>query len=232
MNDKNLPVALSAFRAEELARIERAAKEQDSHQVLAVGRRLNRIERIIEELARLTAEYRRLESEVGAPDGGIGTSPADAAPGKSTDGNVNDSDRRDSRRHARERRADFLEELAGSGIRMSHHRGVVYTTSSGERVALPFGIESRPGRWFLGHADATFDQVVLLCDQADGQLEWFALDRDFFVQHGAHLSRQRGGRNEQIKFVVVWRGSSFALSIPREGDVDLSLARRNLESLR
>ena len=68
-------------------------------------------------------------------------------------------------------RAQFVEDCARRGAILTPLHGKVFQTGSGKKTVIAFAseLEGKPGRWWLGVKDATYDVVVLLCKPANGK---------------------------------------------------------------
>ena len=228
----DLSQTIDGLRAEALRLIEEGARDGKASAIAELSARLQRIERVRE---RHDALVRDVEALAASRDGEVSAG-EDRETAPTADGNgraaAPQPQRGESpRRHAEQRRREFIDRLATKGVEFGQVRGPIYQTPSGSRVGLPFATERQPNRWFLGLPDGEFAQAVLLCELNDGgDVAAFSLDEGFCARHRESLSRDARG---QLKFNVSRRAhDQFVLNVPRHEPVDLGPMRDRFEHLR
>ena len=109
-------------------------------------------------------------------------------------------------------RAQFVENCARRGTNLTQLNGKVFQTGSGKRVVIAFAseLESKPGRWWLGVKDATYDVVVLLCRPVNGKTLEFVLPNQFLTKLWGSLSRS----GHEVKFNLLQETGNYYLLVP------------------
>lgn len=199
----NARVALDNAKAQALREVEEAAGNGDAGRVLNVGRRLQEIESLI-------GRWTRLESDVDdllIRDRQTGDLSREKQP-LVNEVSMPERDGISSRAYGKTKRAEFLDRAKSAGVTLLHDHGVIYRNPSGRRIGIAFSKEHKPGRWFFGLKDDSFDHVLLLFETTDGESFAIFLNHDFLTAHGESLSRSTTG---DVKFNVVRRASSFEI---------------------
>ncbi len=125
------------------------------------------------------------------------------------------------------RREAYAESLRSKGTVLRLLGGQWAETSSGRSVAIPFAVERKPNRWWLGLNKSRLDEgrskggvvVVLLCDTEAGELLDFVLPLDF-VENEVALLQPHG--NGQIELNVRRHSERYLLLVPHEEPIDVS----------
>jgi len=124
-------------------------------------------------------------------------------------------------------RADWVRQKAPSLVR---REGKKYETMSGRVVGVAYAreLDVKPDAWFLGYEDEMPDYLVLLCEEAVGQLLDFVLPPDIVGCVWKQLSRSGG----QVKFNVIRSGCNFYLRVPGSQHLPINQHLGKVETLR
>jgi len=194
-----------------LKQIAEFAQRGESHEVLAAGERLNRVESLIERYEKLVHDISNLNTEL------LQNTRVD-----SKDRKVKNLKRQNvvatGRGIGKTIRMDFLHKTSEEGIYLENIRGSIYQAQSGRKVGIAVATERKPDRWFLGLPIGGFDHAVLLCKPENRDTIEICLPKSFFDEHGEKMS-QSGG---QIKFNIAKRGNVYSILVPGTDGVNVS----------
>jgi hypothetical protein len=124
------------------------------------------------------------------------------------------------------RRAEYIQGLAGNGIRLHHKKGRIYVTASGRRVGITFASEVVPQKWWMGLLDEHYDIIVLLCESRSGEVIDFVLPPALVQKVWPLLSRN--GKQREIH--VQLAGVNFELE-PGKGLGNINQYRSSVKEL-
>jgi hypothetical protein len=192
-----------------LRKIAEYAQHGQSREVLVVGEKLQKIERLIERYEQLLNDMSDLDATdlTSLPTQNVSVNALHPHNPKVVPG----------RGIGKKIRTDFLQKIGKAGMLLEQMRGSVYGTQSGRKVGVAVATERKPDRWFLG-LPIGIDQAVLLCQHESGDVATICLPKDFFAEYGDKMSKSGG----QIKFNVMRRGSGYSLLIPGTDGVNVS----------
>jgi hypothetical protein len=194
-----------------LNQIAEFAKRGESHEVLAVGEKLNRVVALIERYEKLVHDISDLETD----------------PLQKTRVDSNDNSSKNLKRLnvvaggrgvGKTIRLDFLQKVSEKGLHLENIRGSIYQAQSGRKVGLAVATERKPDRWFLGLPLKRFDDAVLLCKPDSGDTIEICLSKKFFDEYGDKMSESSG----QMKFNVARRGSGYSILVPGTDGINVS----------
>lgn len=192
-----------------LRQIAEFAQRGQSHEVLAAGEKLHKVEKLIERYERLLYDISDLNS-----------ADAKQVPARKVDVEARPSSNLSvvpGRGIGKKIRMDFLRTVSQEGIHLEQVKGSVYGTQSGRKVGVAVATERKPDRWFLG-LPIGLDQAVLLCQSENGDVAAVCLPKDFFAEYSDKMSKSGG----QIKFNVTRRGSGYSLLVPGTDGINVS----------
>lgn len=218
---------LTKLKSAALAAVEESAKSGDAGRVVKAAEGLRELQSLEEQLDTICRKLQRL-ARTDSRDG----ERKDVSQNPQSSTNVSIHPVLSARRKGDERRALFVEGLRADGIDLVRIKGVIYeATGTGMRVGIASAScnEKDPTRWFLGLPGGEFDHAILLCEDEDSHILGFSLDPEFLGEQTEVLSRDARG---QVKFNVVRSGSSYFLSVPGRGGINIDRTRDNYGSLR
>lgn len=215
---------LLEMKSTALHEIEVAAQQGSSDDVISITKRLERIEKLLSRYEQLLREVKAL-----AHDSTDDTMP-DLLPGmaRSMLDEMGKAIRKASpREQGKLRKAEFLEKLSNSGVRLHQIKGSLFKNPLGIIVGIAYASERQDNAWFLGLPANKFDHAILLCEAQHGEVFAISLPGSFFDKHGSALSQSKG----QVKFNIAKRRDRYYLSVPRVGSVDVEEYRDNFDEL-
>ena len=196
-------------KTELLNQIAEFAQRAESHEVLATGERLNKVEALIKRYENLIQDISELNSE----------QPQEA---QVDSRNMRSNNLTNQNIYAAGRgvgktiRMDFLQKASEKGIYLVNIRGSIYRTPSGRKVGIAVATERKPDRWFLGLPSKKFDEALLLCKPNSGETIEIFLSKNFFDEYGEKMSESSG----QMKFNVARRGNGYVILVPGTDGID------------
>lgn len=202
---------LKRLHDETLASIGRAAGRGITDEVIRLGRVAEQCRTALKKLQDLEAEVAAIEARLReAP--GTGTNSLEGAPSVESSASV--PGKLSPRARAKQGRSAFLGKLRSQGIQLRQLDELVFQTTSGKKVGMPYAteLEDLPDRWFLGLPDERFDIVVLLCQDGSG-LHEFVFPSGFVSQIWHSLSRGKHGVKRGVKFNILRNGPNFELRL-------------------
>ena len=179
------------------------AQRGESHEVLAAGERLNKIETLIERYEKLIHDISDLNTD--QPQETLVDSR-----NKSRKNLTSQNIFAAGRGVGKTIRMDFLQKASEKGLYLENIRGSIYQAQSGRKVGIAVATERKPDRWFLGLPLKGFDEAVLLCKPNSGDTIEILLSKIFFDEYGEKMSESSG----QMKFNVVRRGNGYIILVP------------------
>jgi hypothetical protein len=198
-------------RTKLLNQIAELAQRGQSHEVLAAGERLNKVESLIERYEKLVNDISNLETDIpqntriDSRNSRVKNHKGQnfVATGRGTGKTI---------------RMDFLKTVSEKGIYIENIRGSIYKAQSGRKVGIAVATERKPDRWFLGLPSKGFDDAVLLCKPDSGDTIEICLSKDFFDEYGEKMSESSG----QMKFNVARRGGGYVILVPGTDGINVS----------
>lgn len=117
------------------------------------------------------------------------------------------------------RRENFLDDLSRRGIELSHLKGVIYQSRTGEKIGIATASEAEgnPGIWFLGLPKKDFYTIALLCGNKKSSHVFAIIPTHQFMKN--YMERLSMDAHGQLKFHVVRDQEGLYLRIPGAGDV-------------
>lgn len=198
-------------RTKLLNQIAEFAQRGESHEVLAAGERLNKVESLIERYEKLVNDISNLETDL----------PQNTRQDSKNSRGKNHKEQNfiaAGRGIGKTIRMDFLKKASEKGIYLENIRGSIYKAQSGRKIGVAVATERKPDRWFLGLPSKGFDDAVLLCKPDSGDTIEICLSKDFFDEYGEKMSESSG----QMKFNVARRGSGYAILVPGTDGINAS----------
>ena len=125
---------------------------------------------------------------------------------------------------ARRAREEFFQTCKNRGVRLLPKQKTIASTSSGARIALPFGREHTPDKWFFGVDEGSipticpYSCIVFLCGGADESVLQFILPQKLIQKYWNQFSRHE----DNVKFNIKRESVNFALLVPGYGPVQIN----------
>jgi len=198
-------------RTKLLNQIAEFAQHGESHEVLAAGERLNKVESLIDRYEKLVHDISDLDTDF------LQNTRMD-----SRNSRVKNLKGQNfvaaGRGIGKGIRMDFLQKASEKGIYLENIRGSIYKAQSSDKVGIAVASERKPDRWFLGLPLKGFDVAVLLCKLDSGDTIEICLSKNFFDAYGEKMSVSSG----QMKFNVARRGSVYVILVPGTDGINVS----------
>lgn len=185
----------------------------------------------IEKLTRIAGALKPKPSQDAPPNQTVGNQSGHSNTGLAKTVSVSSVSSNGSRKaRGKSARAEWLSQLAKSGILLAQMEGRIYETTKRARVGIAYASEQadRPDKWWLGLRDEAYSVVVLLCQDGNGKLLDFVIPIQALSPFWKIFSRHGG----QVEFHVERTGPNFALRVPGGRAVPMNSFLAEHKSLR
>ena len=201
------------LKAELLAEIASAVRQQDSAKIYDATERLRRFESLMQEA------YSLAKPQKSGFHSNSNVSPSMKVLAHEPSSGTNSTKER--RERGERMRAEWINQISKLGKALTPIRGALYRNSQGDVVGIACASERKQpnGAWWLGLPDGKFQRAVLLCAPSNGKVFAVCLPRNFIDSHSHHLSKSNVG---QRQFTIIKRAEKFYLRLKSNDPIEIT----------